>query len=59
MAVTWDAGRAPAILSMGWYEDRYALHAGAWLCASKIIRRWDSSSAPMAGPSAPVPGPAV
>jgi hypothetical protein len=59
MAVTWDAGRAPVILSMGWYEDHYALQEGEWLCASKVIRRWDSSSAPVIGPSAPIPGPQV
>ena len=59
MAVTWDAGRAPAILSMGWYEDRYALENGDWLCKSKVIRRWDSGSAPVVGPSAPIPGPSL
>jgi len=60
MAVTWDAGRpAPEILMMGWYVDRYALEDGEWLCESKAITRWDSASAPMAGPSAPRPEPAV
>lgn len=52
MAVTWDVGRAPAILSMGWYRDTYAFENGEWLFREKIITRWDSQSAPMAGPSA-------
>lgn len=59
MAVTWDFSRAPQILFIGWYEDRYALEDGEWLCKSKVITRWDSSSAPMAGPSASMPGPKV
>lgn len=57
MAVTWDAGRAPEILMMGWYEDRYVQEEGEWLCQSKVITRWDSSSAPMVGKSAGRPEP--
>ncbi len=48
MAVTWDVGRAPTILSMGWYEDRFAEENGEWLFKSKEITRWDSENAPMA-----------
>ena len=59
MAVTWDSGKAPQILFIGWYEDRYALEDGEWLCTSKVIRRWESGNAPMAGPSAPRPEPQV
>ena len=60
MAVTWDAGRpAPEILLMGWYVDTYAQENGEWLCNSKTITRWDSATAPMAGPSAPRPEPQV
>jgi len=59
MAVTWDSGRAPQILFIGWYEDSYAQENGEWLCKSKKIMRWESDSAPMAGPSAPRPEPAV
>jgi len=51
MAVTWDAGRSPTILSMGYYRDVYALQEGEWLFKSKIITRWDNQTAPMAGPS--------
>ena len=59
MAVTWDYNRAPQVLMIGWYEDRYALENGEWLCQSKVITRWDSSSAPMAGPSSAMPGSAL
>lgn len=57
MAVTWDSGRAPQILFIGWYEDTYALENGEWLCKAKKITRWESGTAPMAGPSAPRPEP--
>jgi len=56
MAVTWDYTRMPQILFIGWYEDRYVQENGEWLCQSKVITRWDSSSAPMAGPSSALPG---
>jgi uncharacterized protein (TIGR02246 family) len=59
MAVTWDFGKAPQILFIGWYEDVYVQENGEWLCKHKTITRWDSSSAPMAGPSAPRPEPRV
>jgi hypothetical protein len=48
MAVNWDIGRLPAIVSMGWYRDTYGLQDGEWLFAEKIINRWDSETAPMA-----------
>jgi uncharacterized protein (TIGR02246 family) len=48
MAVNWDAGRMPVIVSMGWYRDTFALQDGTWLFAEKVISRWDSETAPMA-----------
>jgi hypothetical protein len=49
MVVTWAAGAAPHIVSLGWYEDRLVQQDGAWLLKEKIIRRWDSDIAPMVG----------
>ena len=51
MAVAWDAGRAPTIVSMGYYVDTYAEEDGAWRFADKHILRWDADSAPMVGES--------
>jgi hypothetical protein len=48
MAVNWDIGRLPTIVSMGWYRDTYAQQDGEWLFKAKIISRWDSATAPMA-----------
>jgi hypothetical protein len=47
MAVNWDIGRLPTIVSMGWYRDTYALQDGEWLFKDKVITRWDSQTAPM------------
>jgi len=47
MVVTWDAGTAPRIVSLGWYEDRLVQDGGSWLFKEKIIRCWDSESAPV------------
>ncbi len=51
MSVTWDAGRAPTILGMGYYLDTFALHDGEWLSAEKLILPWDNQTAPTVGPS--------
>ena len=51
MAVTWDAGRSPTILSMGYYQDICEEQDGEWLFKEKIILPWDNQVAPTVGPS--------
>jgi hypothetical protein len=52
MVVTWDAGTAPRIVSLGWYKDVCVRDGGAWKFASKAILRWDSETAPVVPPLA-------
>jgi hypothetical protein len=47
MVVTWDAGTAPRIVSLGWYRDSCVREGGAWKFAEKQILRWDSETAPV------------
>jgi hypothetical protein len=47
MVVTWDAGTAPRIVSLGWYRDTCVQEGGAWKFAEKQIIRWDSEAAPV------------
>jgi hypothetical protein len=50
MVVTWDAGTAPRIVSLGWYKDTCVQEDGAWKFAEKQILRWDSETAPVVKP---------
>jgi len=52
MVVTWDAGTAPRIVSLGWYKDVCVQENGAWKFADKQILRWDSETAPVVPPQA-------
>ena len=47
MVVTWDAGTAPRIVSLGWYKDVCVQEDGAWKLPRKQILRWDSETAPV------------
>ena len=47
MVVTWDAGTAPRIVSLGWYKDTCVQENGAWKFLEKQIMRWDSETAPV------------
>ena len=49
MVVTWDAGTAPRIVSLGRYKDTCVKEDGAWKFAEKQIIRWDSETAPVVG----------
>ena len=51
MSVTWDAGRSPTVLQMGYYLDTFAQQDGEWLFEEKLILPWDNQTAPTVGPS--------
>jgi ketosteroid isomerase-like protein len=46
MVVTWDAGKEPRLVALGYYEDVFTRVNGAWKFKDKTIRRWSSESAP-------------
>jgi hypothetical protein len=49
VVVTWDAGKAPRIVALGYYQDTCVQVDGQWRFEKKIIARWDSETAPMVG----------
>jgi ketosteroid isomerase-like protein len=49
MVVTWDAGKEPRIVALGYYRDTCVQVEGQWRFQKKIIARWDSETAPMVG----------
>ena len=47
MVVTWDAGKEPRIVALGYYRDTCVQVDYQWRFKKKIIARWDSDTAPM------------
>lgn len=48
-----DVGKAPAIVSLGYYTDRFASHDGRLLLAERKLHRWNSERAPRGRSVAP------